>query len=50
MYEYLDTDSVLTLTVRGSTFDVCSRQILTTKVNPRTVKVINICDGRRPLS
>ena len=29
----------LILTARGSTLDVCRRQILTSKVNPRTVRV-----------
>ena len=42
--------SELTLTVRGSTLLVCRRQILTSKVNPRTVKVKNVSKGRRPIS
>ena len=33
------TTHTLTLTARGSTLDVCRRQILTNKVDPRNVRL-----------
>ena len=48
LYQYLPL-VMLTLTARGSTL-VVRRQILTSKVDPRTVRVKNIYNGRRPIT